>query len=77
MTPRAQTMSLIEMIASERGFTLEEMLSPSRRHPICRARWVAWHQLYLKGLSSPQIGEIFRRHHTTILYGLSRMREIV
>jgi len=53
--------------------TVGEILSSSRHRDVVHARQVAAWLLRAGGLSSPQIGRILGRDHTTVLYGVNRV----
>lgn len=71
-------------VAAQHGFTVKQLLSPSTRHDISRARFVVWHRIreeirYANGRqpSLTQIGRWFgNRDHTTIVHGLKRYGEV-
>lgn len=49
----------------------ETLLGLSLAAPLTRARWVVAWALRERGLSTPEIGRIVGRHHSTILHALS------
>lgn len=55
------------------GITVEQLLGPSRRREYVEARNRAIVRTAEGRLSTVQIGKIFNRHHTTILYTLGRL----
>lgn len=75
-TPRERQLHVVALIAARHGLTAADLLGRDRRDHVARARWHAWYQLRRQfGSSLNQIGRLFRRDHTTILYGLRRFRE--
>jgi chromosomal replication initiation ATPase DnaA len=73
--PRApHIMSVIERVAREYHVPVSEILGRARTILIMRARRAAIRQVKkeLPALSSTQIGRIFNRDHTTILYALGQ-----
>lgn len=76
-TPRQAMMDQIEQMAWDGGFTLGEVLGPGRQAPLAHLRFKIWRVLSRNyDMSSPQIGRVFKRDHTSILYGLKRAQEL-
>lgn len=79
--PRAVAI-IVEGVATEHGLTPRQLYSGARRRDIAHARFECWSRLrselrFVSGPPSlPQIGKWFDRHHTTILSGLNRAKEI-
>lgn len=69
-------------VAEQHGFTVDQLVGPSPRHDLARARFCAWNRIRtevrFRGLppSLPQIGKWFGRDHTSILHGLRRFEQI-
>ncbi|WP_135210382.1 helix-turn-helix domain-containing protein [Vitreimonas flagellata] len=63
----------LRAIEREFGVSLEEMKSASRRRHIVRARWAAFRVLRMRGWSTPKIGALFNRDHTSVLYALGEI----
>lgn len=75
-TPRERQLHVVARVAARYGLTAADLLGRDRRDHVARARWHAWYQLRCQfGSSLNQIGRLFDRDHTTILYGLRRLRE--
>ena len=64
-----------EAVATRLGFTVDELLSPTRTAPIARARQLAMYLTrQLTDLSLPAIAGAFnRRDHTTVLHAIRRV----
>jgi chromosomal replication initiation ATPase DnaA len=70
----AASISTIQASVAERfGVTLQDLLSPSQRRGISRARHVAMRLARQEGYSLRMIGYWFRRDHTTVRQALERM----
>lgn len=63
----------IAQVAAEHHLTRADLTGPSRRRYICEARWKAMQRLRERGLSTPAIGRLLNRHHTTVVDGLRRV----
>lgn len=59
---------IIAEVALAFGVRAEDMLGRSRVGRVSRARQVAMCGLVMEGYSLPQVGAIFGRHHTTVLW---------
>jgi chromosomal replication initiation ATPase DnaA len=61
----------VRRICCQSGITFEELVSPSRRHPIPRVRGRVFKWLRdARGFSSVSIGRMFGKHHTTVLMAI-------
>ena len=68
--------SVLKDVARKHGVRVDDLTSASRKATLVRARWEAWSRIYDLGTYSlPQIGALFNRDHTTILYGIQRLKE--
>ncbi len=67
----------IERIALAFHLSFDELLSRRRTARVAWARQVAWYALH-EGfdMSYPEIGEAFERNHTTVMYGVHKVRAI-
>lgn len=64
---------IIAETAAKHRVPVKDMLSPSHKRPLVRARWEAYHRCRHEARQSlPAIAKQFRRDHTTILYGIRR-----
>lgn len=71
-------MVVIEEFAKLANTSKQEMLGYSRKLPLANARHVLFCVLHdILKLSNPQIGRIFKRDPTTVLYSAERGRQIV
>ena len=65
----------------QRAATPELVHSAARHGAITRARRWSWYFLYRhpfsKGISTPSIGALYGRDHTTVLYGLGQVEYIL
>lgn len=62
----------IERASVVTGYKVDVLRGPSRDPAVCRARFAVMYAMRAHGLSLPAIGNVLRRHHTTILSGLRR-----
>lgn len=63
-----RTMHEIAAAAQEAtGFTLADLRSPCREHPLVHVRQEAMALAAAQGFSLPQVGRFFCRDHTTVL----------
>lgn len=70
MTPREKNMVEIRQIAHNYGYTVEDILGPSRNRHLVIVRRECVAMLRAKGLSTVQIGKIMDRDHSTIVHSL-------
>jgi chromosomal replication initiator protein len=69
---------IIRCTAHAYGFTVEDLLSSSRRQPLVQARQIAMYLCReLTDLSLPKIGERFNRDHTTVLHSVEKVKRIL
>lgn len=68
------TQAIIQDVASAYGFTADDILSNNLNRTLTPARHAAYFEVRRQRpwLSLPQIGRVFRRDHSTILYGIRR-----
>lgn len=71
-TPRQRLMRIVAAVAYEHAVEVGEIMGSCRQKPLARARFDAWHRLRREGLSYPQIGRMFGRDHSTVVYGVQR-----
>ncbi|MGH8870927.1 MAG: chromosomal replication initiator protein DnaA [Acidimicrobiia bacterium] len=70
--------TIIRATASAYGFTVEDVLSPSRRQPLVLCRQISMYLCReLTDLSLPKIGEQFQRDHTTVLHSVEKVKKIL
>ena len=72
---RRRTAAILASVCEYTDVTMEMLLS-NRRHPaISQARHVAFYFLHTQvKLSYPEIGRIFGKHHTSVMYGVRAVR---
>lgn len=63
----------IDSAASVAGVPPHTLLSPLRRWPLPMVRAMAYEYTYDMGLSTPKIGGVFNRNHSTILADKARL----
>jgi chromosomal replication initiator protein len=70
--------TIIRATAVAYGFTVEDVLSPSRRQPLVLCRQISMYLCReLTDLSLPKIGEHFKRDHTTVLHSVEKVKRIL
>jgi chromosomal replication initiator protein len=70
--------TIIRTTASAYGFSVEDVLSPSRRQPLVLCRQISMYLCReLTDLSLPKIGEAFQRDHTTVLHSVEKVKRIL
>jgi hypothetical protein len=72
MTPRETTLSEARSIAAQHGIDWRDIMSRSRIAPVARARRSVWLHFHRRGYSSCEIGRIFGRDHSTVLFGIKK-----
>jgi chromosomal replication initiator protein len=69
---------IIRTTASAFGYSVEDVLSSSRKQPLVLCRQVAMYLCReLTDLSLPKIGESFNRDHTTVLHSVEKVKRIL
>ena len=66
----------VVLVAAASGVSVADIKGASRTPIVCRARWATMHLMRARGLSTPQIGRALNRDHTTVLYGLDRVKAL-
>ncbi len=70
--------TIIRTTASAYGFSVDDVLSPSRRQPLVLCRQISMYLCReLTDLSLPKIGEHFQRDHTTVLHSVEKVKRIL
>ena len=71
-------MRVVEDVAALYNVTVEDMNGKSRRDAVCTAREMCWLYLYEElEIHTEDIGIMFNRHRTTIIWGINRMRNLI
>lgn len=70
ITARATVRAIVRQVCAETGHSYAEITGPSHKAALCRVREGIYVRAQDQGFSLPQIGRVFRRHHTTILHGI-------
>lgn len=69
---------IIRTTAQAYGFSVEDVLSSSRRQPLVLCRQISMYLCReLTDLSLPKIGEHFNRDHTTVLHSVEKVKRIL
>jgi chromosomal replication initiator protein len=69
---------IMRTTAGAYGFTVDDLVSPSRRQPLVLCRQIAMYLCReLTDLSLPKIGEAFQRDHTTVLHSVDKVKRIL
>lgn len=66
----------LERLARSHRVTLKAVYERRHSKSVVRARQAIWLWLHDLGKSHPEIGELFGRDHTTIIYAVRRAREL-
>ncbi|HUG08758.1 MAG TPA: chromosomal replication initiator protein DnaA [Acidimicrobiia bacterium] len=70
--------TIIRTTAHAYGFSVEDVLSSSRRQPLVLCRQISMYLCReLTDLSLPKIGEHFNRDHTTVLHSVEKVKRIL
>ena len=70
--------TIIRATAQSYGYSVEEVLSASRRQPLVISRQIAMYLCReLTDLSLPKIGALFNRDHTTVLHSVEKVKRIL
>lgn len=72
MTPREKNLKDIEHLAEGYGYTVADILGPSRRKHLVFVRNLCVFMLRNKGYSTTEIGRIMNRNHSTICHALNK-----
>jgi chromosomal replication initiation ATPase DnaA len=72
MTPREKIHAAIDDIAQPHGYTVEDILGPSRLKHLVSVRRDCVLMLRGRGYSTPEIGRLMNRCHTTIVHALNK-----
>lgn len=70
--------TIIRTTAQAYGFSVEDVLSASRKQPLVLSRQIAMYLCReLTDLSLPKIGDHFNRDHTTVLHSVEKVKRIL
>jgi hypothetical protein len=72
VTPRQKIHTAINNIAQRYGYTVEDILGPSRLKRLVAVRRLCIIMLREKGYSTTEIGRLMNRCHTTIVHALNK-----
>lgn len=73
--PRQQRIAVVQEVADRHGVSLEAVLGASRGREVVAARWEAMRRIHNEfGDSTPRIGRLFNRDHTTVLHALKEVK---
>lgn len=75
-TPRDDMHDVIAFAAWAYDVSLGDILSPSRRYPVVAARHAAMRTIRngFPSMSTPAIGRLFKRNHTTVCHALGTLK---
>lgn len=72
MTPREKNHLLIDAIAQEHGYTVDDIIGKLRFKRVVAVRRLCILALREKGYSTTEIGRIMNRDHNTIYHALNK-----
>lgn len=75
MTPHERKILRIREACAEGGITYERLMSRDRLPEVIRVRHRLFYEFREMGMSYPEIGRLFGRDHTTVLYGVKMEKE--
>lgn len=75
-TPKQVREALMARAAANHGVEPSLISSDARTRKVCQARWEVWASLHAMGYSTPRIGRLFNRDHSTVVHGLARHRAL-
>ena len=64
--------ALVVDAARLHGVPVAEIMGHNKAPRVVRARQAVMAEAHLRGLSTPRIGAVLRRDHSTVLYGIRR-----
>lgn len=68
---------IMKEVCDKHECTLEELKSENDRKKLAKARFEAYFLLSTElNMSSPRIGKIMNRHHSTVLHGIKRHKKL-
>ena len=73
MTPREKIHVAIGDIAEPHGYTVEDILGKSRMKHLVSVRRLCVLMLRGRGYSTPEIGRLMNRDHSTIVHALNKV----
>lgn len=74
------TQDLVACLCGYIGEKPSTVWSPSHRQPAVQVRQIAWfvcRNAVRPAVSTPQLGALFRRDHTTVIHGVSRIKHVL
>jgi len=74
ITPRQKNLNDVADIAEEHGYTIYDILGPSRVMALVNVRRKCMVMLREKGYSTTEIGRIMNRDHTTVVHSLKKVK---
>lgn len=74
MKERKSIAQIVHEVAESCGLTWEQIVRNARHRDVVQARQMAMYIAYREGFSTPQIGAVLNRDHTTILHGIKKER---
>jgi len=70
---KPQIRKIINSVCEATGIEYKRIMSDERTSPVVAARYMCWNLImeYHKDISYKQIGRLFKKHHSTVIYSLS------
>lgn len=68
---------LIKIVADIFGTSPTDIKGKSRTKPTADARAVCFYFLRKKGMTVEKVGQLFNRHHTTVVLGTQKVEELL
>ena len=64
-------------IAKSYGYTLGDLQSKLRYRRLVTVRWRVFYALRQQGFSYPEIGELLKRDHSTVIHGVQAWLKLI
>lgn len=77
VAPKRPISEIVAEVATHLGVTPDELLSPSRNRVMVRGRQYVMWKARQEGHTLAQIARKTKRHHTTVMSGISVMQRIM
>ena len=76
-TKRQRMAEIIETVSTETATGVRDILSTSRLKSVCLARQYAMYKCCEQGYSYPEVGAVFERDHTTVMYAHKKIGKML
>ncbi|KKW92664.1 helix-turn-helix domain-containing protein [Sphingobium chungbukense] len=70
------TIFTLDRAAQATGIPIADLRGPSRTRHVCWTRFAIMEAMRARGMSTPAIGRLFHRDHTTIVSGLRQAEKL-